>query len=75
MRVFFRVQDLDESYSKASETASAVKKAEKDLAALETALPKARMEADNHSVTARDLSHSLAELKAATKASVCKYLP
>ena len=67
LRPYCRAQDLEIARSRASDAAAAVRAAEKQLAALETAVPKARMEADSLRATARDLSHRLAELKAATQ--------
>ena len=74
-RAALRAQELEKARSKASEAASAVKGAEKQLTALETAVPKARMEAESLRATACDLSQRLVELKAATKASMYKRLP
>jgi hypothetical protein len=61
------LQAVLEARQRATAAAAAAKAAEKALAALETAIPKARMEADAQRALAEDLRARLSELRAATE--------
>lgn len=70
--VSMHLQELQGARERASAASRAVKDAEKALAALETAIPKTRMEAEAQKATATDLLQRLAALETATE--VCQQL-
>ena len=71
----FRVmQALAEARERAQGASAAAAAAEKKLAGLQVAIPKARMEAEAQRHNAQDLRARLSQLKAATKVSPPKHV-